>query len=82
MTETHSGLDRLAVHVCRTVRDVRQDHEAWIGIDRVQSRFDVEWPDLGRAGTVDAAIAFAAAKGWLRIAGAPASLVLLGPDAP
>ena len=74
---TPSGVDALAVHVCRTIRDVRCDHEAWIGIDRVQDRLGIEGP-----GTVDAAIAFAAAKGWLRIGGAPAYSVLLTPSAP
>lgn len=71
------AVDTLAVRVCRAIRDVRQDHQSWISIDRVQDRLGVE--DLS---TVNAAIAFAAAKGWVEIGGNPSHSVLLNPRAP
>jgi hypothetical protein len=72
-----STIDVLAVEVCRTIRDVRQDHQAWISLDRLQDRLGIE-----NLNAVDAAVAFAAAKGWLAIGGAPAHSVLLNQEAP
>jgi hypothetical protein len=71
------AIDVLAVKVCRAIRDVRKDHQAWIGIDGLLGHLGLE--DL-RA--VDAAVAFASAKGWLAIGGTPAHSVLLKQDAP
>jgi len=71
------AIDSLAVRVCQTIRDVRRDDEAWISLYRVQDRLGIE-----NLNTVDAAIAFAAAKGWLAIGGAPAHSVLLNQGAP
>jgi hypothetical protein len=71
------ALDALATRVCQAVRDVRKEHEAWIGIDRIRDRLGVE--DLR---IVDAAVAFASAKGWLSIGGSPAHSVLIRPGAP
>ena len=70
-------IDALAERVCRVIRDVRSEHEAWVGIDRIRDRIAVE-----DAHTVDAAVAFASAKGWLSIGGAPAHSVLLNRAAP
>ena len=36
------GVDALALQVCRAIRDVRQDHEAWIPLDRVQGQLRLE----------------------------------------
>jgi hypothetical protein len=36
------GVDALAMQICRAIRDVRQDHEAWISLDRVQGRLRLE----------------------------------------
>lgn len=74
---TRSTIDALAVQVCHAVREVRQAHQAWISLDRVQDRLG-----LDDARAVDAAVAFAAAKGWLAIGGAPSHSVLLKPGAP
>lgn len=71
------ALDTLAARVCQAVRDVRKEHEAWVGIDHIRDRLGVE--DLR---TVDAAVAFASAKGWLSIGGSPAHSVLIKPGAP
>jgi hypothetical protein len=71
------SIDSLAVRVCQTIRDVRRDDEAWISLHRVQDRLRIE-----NLNTVDAAVAYAAAKGWLAIGGAPADSVLLNGDAP
>lgn len=70
-------IDRLAVRVCRAVRDARGEHQAWIALTHVADRLDDQSPDA-----VDAAIAFAAAKGWLSLGGAPSHSVLLTPRAP
>lgn len=70
-------IDILAVEICRVIRDVRKDHQAWIGIDGLQGRLGLD--DLR---TVDAALAFASAKGWLAIGGRPAHSVLLKQGAP
>lgn len=72
-----STVDQLAVRVCRAVRDVRGEHQAWIALDRVQDHLDGE-----STMAIDAAVAFAAAKGWLALGGAPAHSVLLTPVAP
>jgi hypothetical protein len=74
---TRPTIDGLAVQVCHAIREERQAHQAWISLDRVQDRLGME---NGRA--LDAAVAFAAAKGWLTIGGAPAHSVLLKQDAP
>lgn len=73
----HFALPALAARICKVARDVRDEHEAWVGIDRISDR-------LGNAElrTVDAAIAFASAKGWLSIGGSPAHSVLLKCGAP
>jgi len=70
-------IDTLAVRVCQAVRDVRDDHEAWIGIDCLN-----EFLALDDLRLVDAALAFASAKGWLSIGGRPAHSVLLNGSAP
>ena len=71
------GIDTLAVEVCRAIRDVRQDHQAWIRIDGLYGHRGLE-----NLRAVDAAVAFASAKGWLTIAGRPAHSVLLNQGAP
>lgn len=70
-------VDQLAIRVCHAVRDVRGERQAWIALDRVQDH-------LGGESTtaIDAAVAFAAAKGWLALGGAPSHSVLLTPVAP
>jgi hypothetical protein len=51
--------------------------QATVTLDRLADRF------AGAGGTtLDAAVAFAAAKGWLTIVGAPATRVLLTAAAP
>jgi hypothetical protein len=70
-------IDALAVRVCQVVRDVREEHEAWIGIDCLN-----EFLGLDDLRLVDAALAFASAKGWLSIGGRPAHSVLLTGSAP
>jgi len=71
------AIDILAVKVCRAIRDVRKDNQAWIGIDGLRGHLGLD--DLR---TVDAAVAFATAKGWLAIGGMPANSVLLKQGAP
>jgi hypothetical protein len=71
------AIDILAIEVCRAIRDVRRDHQGWISLDRLQDRFD-----FATRSAIDAAVAFAAAKGWLAIGGAPAHSVLLNQEAP
>ena len=61
----------LAVRVCRAVRGVR------IGLELVHREMRGERPSA-----VDAAVAFAAAKGWLAIGGRPSHSVMLGHGAP
>ena len=56
------AVDTLAVRVCRAIRTVRREDEAWVALDRL-----VGQPGLERRTEVDAAAAFAAAKGWLGI---------------
>jgi hypothetical protein len=72
-----SGIDVLAERVCHVIRDVRSEHEAWVEIDRIRDRIAVE-----DAHAVNAAVAFASAKGWLSIGGVPAHSVLLNRAAP
>jgi hypothetical protein len=70
-------IDALAVRVCQAVRDVRAENQAWIGIDCLEEFLAID--DLR---LMDAAIAFASAKGWLSIGGCPAHSVLLKASAP
>jgi hypothetical protein len=77
MTNRPPRINALAVRVCQAIRDVRQEHESWISIDRVHDRLAVE--DLR---SVEAAVAFASAKGWLAVGGQPAASVLLNREAP
>jgi len=72
-----SGIDALAMRVCQAVREVRVEDQAWIGIDCLN-----EFLRLDDVGMVDAALAFASAKGWLSIGGRPAHSVLLTGSAP
>ena len=71
------ALDVLATRVCQAARDARQEHEAWVGIDHIRDRLGVE-----ERHTIDAAVAFASAQGWLSIGGRPAHSVILKRDAP
>lgn len=75
--EGKSTVDVLAVRVCHAVRTVRGECRAWIGLDFLQRELGHESPTA-----IDAAVAFAAAKGWLAIGGAPAHSVLLTNGAP
>ena len=70
-------IDVLAVRVCQAVRDVREEHEAWIGVECLNEFLGHD--DLR---LVDAALAFASAKGGLSIGGRPAHSVLLNANAP
>ena len=70
-------IDVLAVRVCQAVRDVREPDQAWIGIDCLNEFLAIDDVRL-----VDAALAFASAKGWLSIGGRPAHSVLLNGSAP
>ena len=47
-------IDVLAARVCRAIRDVRGEHQAWVEIDRIRGRLAAE-----ELHTVDAAVAFA-----------------------
>jgi hypothetical protein len=71
------ALDFLAVELCQAVRDVRSEPQTWVDIDRIRDRLGAVEPR-----TVDAAMAFASAKGWLSIDGRPAHSILLTRDAP
>ena len=71
------AIDILALKVCWAIRDVRKDNQAWISIDGLRGHLGLE--DLR---TVDAAVAYASAKGWLAIGGMPAHSVLLKQGAP
>lgn len=70
-------VDVLAARVCQAARDARKEHQAWVDIDHIRDRLGVE--DLR---TVDAAVAFASAKGWLSIGGIPPHSVILNRTAP
>ena len=67
----------LAAEVCRAVRDARGEGQAWIAIDCLD-----EFLRLDDLQAIDAALAFASAKGWLSIGGRPAHSVLLNGSAP
>lgn len=67
----------LAVRVCRAVRGVRGDRQTWIGLELVHREMGGERPSA-----IDAAVAFAAAKGWLAIGGRPSHSVMLVQGAP
>jgi hypothetical protein len=68
------AIDILAIEVCR---DVRLSSQGWISLDRLYERLG-----FATRSAIDAAVAFAVAKGWLSIGGAPTYSVLLNHDAP
>lgn len=72
-----SIINILAIELCHAVREVRREDEAWIGIDCLN-----EFLRLDDSPMIDAALAFASAKGWLSIGGRPAHSVLLNGSAP
>jgi len=74
---TKPAIDILAIEVCRAIRDVHRDHRDWISLDRLHDRLG-----FATRSAIDAAVAFAVAKGWLAIGGAPAHSVLLNQGAP
>jgi hypothetical protein len=74
---TKLTVDALAARVCQVARDARNEHEAWVNIDRIRDRLGVDGLH-----TIDAAVAFASAKGWLSIGGRPAHSVLINRSAP
>ena len=74
---TKPAIDILAIEVCRAIRDVGRDHRGWISLDRLHDRLG-----FATRSAIDAAVAFAVAKGWLAIGGAPAHSVLLNQGAP
>ncbi len=61
--ERKQAIYDLAVRVCRAVRGVRSDRQTWIGLELIHREMSGERPTA-----IDAAVAFAAAKGWLAIA--------------
>lgn len=71
------AVDATAVRVCRAIREVRGEDEAWVALDRL-----VGQPGLERRSEVDAAAAYAAAKGWLAFGDAAADFALLLERAP
>lgn len=72
-----AAIDSLAVRVCQVVRAAQQDQKSWISIDCVHDCLGPE-----NLSAIDAAVAFAKAKGWLAITGRPAYSVLLKQGAP
>ena len=61
----------------RAIREVRGEDEAFVALDRLVGR-----PGLERRTEVDAAAAYAAAKGWLAFGDAAADFALLLERAP
>ena len=72
-----STVDTLAVRVCHAIRTARSEDEAWVALDRL-----VGQPGLECRTEVDAAAAFAAAKGWLAFGDTAADFALLLERAP
>lgn len=72
-----SIVETLAVRVCHAIREVRGETGAWVSLDRL-----VGQPGLARRSEVDAAAAFASAKGWLAFGDAAADFALLRERAP
>ena len=70
-------VDARAVRVCQALRAARGEHEAWVALDRL-----VGQPGLERRTEVDAAAAFAGAKGWLAFGDVAADRALLLERAP
>ena len=71
------AIDTTAVRICRAIREVRGEDEAFVALDRLVGR-----PGLERRTEVDAAAAYAAAKGWLAFGDAAADFALLLERAP
>ena len=72
-----SRISLLAVEVCRAIRAVRGDDQAWVALDRLVGR-----PGLESRTEVDAAAAFAGARGWLAFGDVAADSALLLERAP
>lgn len=72
-----TAIDILAIEICRTIREACQGRPDWISLDWVQERLA-----FVRLSAINAAVAFAAAKGWLAINGGASPRVLLSQTAP
>jgi hypothetical protein len=70
-------VDALAVRICQAMRTVRDEHEAWVALDRLAGQ-----PGLESRTQVDAAAAFAGARGWLAFGNVAADRALLLERAP
>ena len=70
-------VDSVAVRMCQAIRHARADDQAWLGIDCLDEFLRIDDLHL-----IDAALAFACAKGWLSLGGRPAHSVLLNQSAP
>lgn len=79
-------VDAVAVRVCRAARDLASDiapgRPTWIAIERLHERLRLEGGAADSLSTVEAAVAFAGAKGWLSIGPGGADSVLLRGSAP
>ncbi|SKA35926.1 hypothetical protein SAMN02745126_05748 [Enhydrobacter aerosaccus] len=71
------AIEALARDLCQALRSLRGDHRSWIAIDEMQHCLGVD-----KATIVNAAVAYAAAKGWMAVGGTPAHSVLLAQGAP
>jgi hypothetical protein len=67
------GIEFLAREVCHAIDRLRGEHQTWIGLDRLEGEEGIALP----ATLLDAAVAFAVAKRWLVVTGAPACDVRL-----
>jgi hypothetical protein len=67
------GIESLAREVCHAIDRLRGDRETWVGLDCLSGDGGLGLPST----LLDAAIAFAVARRWVVIAGAPAGDVRL-----
>lgn len=68
-----SGIEFLAREVCHAIDRLRGDRETWVGLDCLAGDGGLGLPST----LLDAAVAFAVARRWLVMAGAPAGDVRL-----
>ena len=75
-------IDAVAVRVCQTARVLASNRAEWVAIEQLHERLLLTGERGDSLRVIEAALAFAGAKGWLSFGPRPADAILLRDGAP
>lgn len=75
-------IDAVAVRVCRAARILAANRPEWVAIEQLHERLLPAGEQVDSLRVIEAALAFAGAKGWLSFGPRPADAILLREGAP